>query len=99
MMSSHPTPYALTRLLSVKAGATMKIHGIGDPVRSSAGVRKGNVHGLRDKSTDGFWSYDVENVSLFSAILTVACGAFRQKRKDINGQSAIARAFEQNPRP
>jgi hypothetical protein len=77
----------------------MKIHGIDDPVRSLAGVRKGNVHGLRDKSTDGVWSYDVENEGFSGTITTSVRGAFRQKRKDINGQSAIARTFMRNPRP
>lgn len=66
-------------------------------VLGSAEVLWGSIHGLRDKSTDGAWSYDVENVSFFSAIATSAGGAFRQKRKDINGQSAIARAFVRNP--
>jgi hypothetical protein len=77
----------------------MKTHGIDDPVRSSAGVRKGNVHGLQDKSSDGAWSYDVENEGFSGTIATRARGAFRQKRKDINGQSAVARAFVRNPRP
>jgi hypothetical protein len=99
MMSSHPTPYALTRLLSLKAGATMRIHGIDDPAQSSAGVRKGNVPGLRDKSTDGVWSYDVENEGFSDTTTTSVRGSFRQKRKDINGQSAIARTFMGNPRP
>lgn len=99
MISFRPAPYALMRLLSVKAGATMKIHGIDGPVRSSAGVRKGNVHGLRDKSSDGVWSYDVEKEGFSGTIATSVRGAFRQKRKDINGQSAIARTFVRNPRP
>jgi hypothetical protein len=68
-------------------------------VLRSAEVLWGRIHGLRDKSTDGAWSYDVENVSFFSAIATDARGAFCRKRKDINGQSAIARVFTRNSRP
>jgi hypothetical protein len=68
-------------------------------VLKSAEVLWGRIHGLRDKSTDGAWSYDVENVSFFGAIATGARGAFRRKCKDINGQSAIARVFTRNSRP
>lgn len=70
-----------------------------EQVQGSAKVLRGSIHGLRDKSTDGAWSYDVENVSFFSAIATDARGAFCRKRKDINGQSAIARVFTRNSRP
>ncbi len=68
-------------------------------MRGSAIVLRGDVHGLRDKSTDGVWSYDVENERFFGTIATSVRGAFRQKRNDINGQSAIARTFMRNPRP
>jgi hypothetical protein len=68
-------------------------------LRRSVIVLRGYVHGLRDKSTDGAWSYDVENVSFFGAIATGTRGAFYQKRKDIKEQNAIARAFVRNPRP
>jgi hypothetical protein len=99
MISSRPAPYALTRLLSLKAGPTMKIHGIDDPVRSLAGVRKGNVHGLRDKSSDGAWSYRVENYSIFDPFAAGMRGAFRRKRNDINAQSAITLAYTQDAAP
>jgi len=68
-------------------------------VLRSAEVLRGSIHGLRDKSTDGVWSYRAENVSFFSAIATDARGAFCQMRKDINGQNAIARVFKWNSRP
>ena len=70
-----------------------------EQVQGSAKVLRGSIHGLRDKSTDAAWSYDVENVSFFGAIATETRGAFRQKRKDINGKSAIARVFKWNSRP
>lgn len=68
-------------------------------VLRSAEVLWGSIHGLRDKSTDGVWSYRAESVSFFGAIATGTRGAFRQKRKDINRQSAIPRAFVRNSRP
>lgn len=68
-------------------------------VLRSAEVLWGSIHGLRDKSTDGAWSYGVENDGLFGTIATGTRGAFCQKRNDINGQSAIARVFVRNPGP
>jgi hypothetical protein len=65
-------------------------------LRRSVIVLRGYVHGLRDKSTDGAWSYDVENHSFFDHQITGERGASRRKRNDINAQSASARAFTQD---
>ena len=68
-------------------------------IRGSAFVLRGDVHGLRDKSSDGAWSYGVENHSIFGPIAAGMRGAFRRKRNDINAQSAIVRAFTQVAAP
>ncbi|MCA3564766.1 MAG: hypothetical protein IOC90_10905 [Methylocystis sp.] len=62
-------------------------------MRGSAFVLRGDVHGLRDKSSDGAWSYGVENHSVFGPFAAGMRGAFRRKRNDINAQSAIALGF------
>jgi hypothetical protein len=67
--------------------------------RGSAIVLKGDVHGLRDKSSDGAWSYDVENASVFDPSAAGMRGAFRRKRNDINAQSAITLAYTQDAEP
>jgi hypothetical protein len=68
-------------------------------MRGSAIVLRGDVHGLRDKSSDGAWSYDVENHSIFDPLAAGMRGAFRRKRNDINAQSAIALGFPRVPAP
>jgi hypothetical protein len=67
--------------------------------RVSAIVLRGDVHGLRDKSSDGAWSYGVENHSIFGPIAAGMRGAFRRKRNDINAQSAITLAYTQDAEP
>ncbi len=68
-------------------------------LRGSVIVLRGYVHGLRDKSSDGAWSYDVENHSIFGPLAAGMRGAFRRNRNDINAQSAIALAFTQDAAP
>ncbi|MCO4053174.1 MAG: hypothetical protein HEQ16_03760 [Bosea sp.] len=68
-------------------------------MRGSAIVLKGDVHGLRDKSSDGAWSYGVENHSIFDPLAAGMRGAFRRKRNDINAQSAITLAYTQDAAP
>lgn len=68
-------------------------------MRGSAIVLRGDVHGLRDKSTDGAWSYGVENHSIFGPLAAGKRSAFRRKRNDINAQSAITLAFTQDAAP
>jgi len=68
-------------------------------MRGSAIVLRGDVHGLRDKSSDGAWSYAVENNSIFGPLAAGKRSAFRRKRNDINVQSAIALTFTQDAAP
>lgn len=89
---------APSRLRRHTFSETMAFEFDGD-MRGSAIVLRGDVHGLRDKSSDGAWSYRVENHSIFGPLAAGKRGAFRRKRNDINAQSAIARAFSQDAEP
>ena len=66
-------------------------------MRGSAFVLKGDVHGLRDKSTDGTWSYVIESKSLFRHLRTGQGVAFRRNSNKINGESAIHLRYAPSP--
>jgi hypothetical protein len=93
-----PNGDALSRLRDLLLSAT-KLVAFDVQVLASAEVLRRSIHGLRDKSTDGAWSYGVENKGFIGAFATGMRGALPKKRNNINGQSAIARAFVRNPRP